>query len=120
MDLNRRGVKARVITEITKDNLHDCKEILKMATEVRHLDEIKGNFSISDEAVYQAMAIGNFVIPSKVSPSMLSSKLEHNSKEACQSTRCIFTIVRGFVERQQYFFEMLEKSYTCKTENKRN
>ena len=46
MNLKKGGVKARVITEITKDNLDYCKEILKMA-EVRHLDEVKGMYVLS-------------------------------------------------------------------------
>jgi hypothetical protein len=109
MVLKSRGVKSRVITEITKDNLDYCKEILKMATEVRHLDEVKGNFSISDQTIYQAMAVGNFLIPNKVSPLKLSSELNRNCQEAHESTQCIFTTVRGFVYQQQYFFEMLWK-----------
>jgi two-component system sensor histidine kinase VicK len=106
-DLKNRGIKIRVITEITSDNLHYCKELIKIVTEVRHLDAVKGNFSISDQAVYQATAIGNFFIPNKISPSMLSSKLEQNSQEAKQLTQSIFSTVRAFVEQQQYFFEML-------------
>jgi len=57
IDLKKRGIRARVITEITKHNLHYCRELLKVATEARHLDEVKGNFSISDGAIYQAMAV---------------------------------------------------------------
>jgi hypothetical protein len=96
MQLKRRGVKSRVITEITKDNLNYCKEILKMATEVRHLDEVKGNFSISDQTTYQAMAVGNFLIPNKVSPSMLSS-LWIRIYELC-NFRCLIP----FYERLNY------------------
>jgi two-component system, OmpR family, sensor histidine kinase VicK len=107
IDVQRRGVKTRVITEITKDNLHYCKELMKIITELRHMDEIKGNFSISDRSVYEATTIGNFLIPHKVSSSMLSSKLEQDSSEAKKSTQSIFSTVRAFVEQQQYFFEML-------------
>lgn len=109
IDLKKRRIKARIITEITKHNLHYCREFLEVATEVRHLDDVKGNFSISDGVTYQAMAVGNFLIPSKVPPSILSSELDHTSQEARQSTQCIFTTVRGFVDQQQYFFEMLWK-----------
>jgi hypothetical protein len=80
---------------------------MKIVTEVRHLDEVKGNFSISDQAVYQATVEGNFLIRREVSPSMLSSRLVHNSQEAKQSTQSIFSTVRAFVDQQQYFFEML-------------
>ena len=104
---HKRGIKSRVITEITKHNLYYCKELMKIVTEVRHLDEVKGNFSISDQAVYQATVEGNFLIRREVSPSMLSSRLVHNSQEAKQSTQSIFSTVRAFVDQQQYFFEML-------------
>jgi two-component system, OmpR family, sensor histidine kinase VicK len=108
-DQHKRGIKSRVITEITKDNLHYCKELMKIITELRHLDEVKGNFSVSDQVIYQATATGNFLIPDRVPSSMLSSKLDHNSYEAKQSTQSIFSTVRAFVEQQQYFFDMLWK-----------
>ena len=44
-----RGVKFRYITEITKDNLSYCKQIIKeFDAELRHLDNVKGNFEIND------------------------------------------------------------------------
>jgi two-component system, OmpR family, sensor histidine kinase VicK len=44
-----RGVKFRCITEVTKDNLSYCKQIIKeFDTEIRHLDGVKGNFEIND------------------------------------------------------------------------
>ncbi len=46
-DLKSRNVKVRCITEITKDNLSYCKDLMQYA-EVRHLDGIKGNFGVSD------------------------------------------------------------------------
>jgi two-component system, OmpR family, sensor histidine kinase VicK len=45
-DFKESGRKIRSITEITKDNLVDCKELMKRA-EVRHLDAIRGNFTTS-------------------------------------------------------------------------
>ena len=46
-DAKRRGVKLMYVTEITKDNLIYCKELVKMTHEL-HLDGIKGNFYISE------------------------------------------------------------------------
>ena len=43
IDMKNRGVRLRFISEITKDNLQYCKELMKIG-EVRHLDEVKGNF----------------------------------------------------------------------------
>lgn len=47
IEMKDRGVRIRFITEITKDNLQYCKELMKIA-EIRHLNEVKGNFGISD------------------------------------------------------------------------
>jgi len=44
----KRGVKMLYVTEITKDNLSYCKQLLTMVDELRHLDGIKGNFYISE------------------------------------------------------------------------
>ena len=54
--LKNRGIKLRFITEITKDNIKYCKELMKIA-ELRHLDSIKGNFGISDGKNYGGSAI---------------------------------------------------------------
>jgi hypothetical protein len=44
LDAKNRGVYLRYLTEITKDNLSYCKELIKMVHELRHLDGIKGNY----------------------------------------------------------------------------
>ena len=49
-----RGVKFRYVTEITKDNISYCKDMLKFA-EIRHLEDgIKGNFEVHDKKEYVA------------------------------------------------------------------
>jgi two-component system, OmpR family, sensor histidine kinase VicK len=53
--LKDRGVKLRWITDITKENLSDCKKLMRIA-EVRHLDEITGAFGIHDGIKYRASA----------------------------------------------------------------
>ena len=47
IDLDNRGVRQRVITEITKENIIHCKELMKFQ-ELRHLDGLKGFLSIVD------------------------------------------------------------------------
>jgi two-component system sensor histidine kinase VicK len=84
-DMKRRGIKIRFITEITKENIQYCKELQNIA-EVRHLDEIKGNFGIADGILYTA---GAKSIPSSPPPLLISST------------------VKALVEQQQYFFDML-------------
>lgn len=52
IEAKKRGVRILYITEITKDNLPYCEEIMRFA-ELRHLDAIRGNFGVSD-AEYDA------------------------------------------------------------------
>src|SRR2546430_6155240 len=71
---NKRGIKSRVITEVTKDNILYCRELMKLSIELRHLDDIKGNFSISDGEMYQATAMGDFSVANRLDNN-------HDSKE---------------------------------------
>jgi len=87
-DLKERGIRLRFIAEITKDNIGYCKELMKICSELRHLDEVKGNFGLVDGIYYRASAKAG-----KSSPPPL----------------LISTTLRAFVEQQQYFFEMLWK-----------
>jgi two-component system, OmpR family, sensor histidine kinase VicK len=87
-DLKERGIRLRFIAEITKDNIGYCKELMKICSELRHLDEVKGNFGLVDGIYYRASAKAG-----KSSPPPL----------------LIGTTLRAFVEHQQYFFEMLWK-----------
>src|SRR5919202_378216 len=48
LDIKARHIKFRYITEITKENIHYCKELMEFADEIRHLDGIKANFSVSE------------------------------------------------------------------------
>jgi signal transduction histidine kinase len=49
LDNKAKGIKIRYLTEITKDNLYYCKELLSMVDELRHLDSIRGNFYVSEK-----------------------------------------------------------------------
>jgi signal transduction histidine kinase len=86
-ELKNRGVKIRMITEVTKDNLHYCKELTQVVSQVRHLDGVKGNFAITDTE-YMSYAISK-----EVRPSSFRQIVRSTSKE--------------FVEQQQHFFHML-------------
>ena len=83
--LESKNVKARAITEITEENIAYCKELMKFA-EVRHLDNVKGTFSIADRKDYHGTAI------------------VQRSKPVLQ---IISSTVNAFVEQQQYFFDTL-------------
>ena len=53
--VENKGIKLRYVTEITKDNIRYVKEMLSFS-EIRHLDGLKGNFEVSDEKEYVAVA----------------------------------------------------------------
>jgi len=84
IEANKRGVTVRFITEITNENISNCKEIMKFA-EVRHLDKVKGHMGVS-ETEYGASAF---------------------AEEGKRLTQLIHSNVKAFVEQQQYFFETL-------------
>jgi two-component system, OmpR family, sensor histidine kinase VicK len=84
-DLLRRGIKSRFITEITERNIEYCKELRKIVYELRHLDDVKGNFAVGDSD-YIATAI---------------------QEEARPIARLIHSNAKAMIEQQQYFFQTL-------------
>jgi nitrogen-specific signal transduction histidine kinase len=85
IELNERGVRHRFLTEITKENIEYCKELAKYV-ELRHIDGVKGSFSIIDGKEYGA---------------------DPNPSELQPPTEFIHSNVKKFVDQQQYFFETL-------------
>jgi signal transduction histidine kinase len=83
-DLKSRNVQSRYITDITKDNVKYCKELMQIS-ELRHLDGIKGNFALSDKG-YTASA---------------------TLQEASLLQQVIYSNVRAILDQQQYVFETL-------------
>ncbi len=65
LDLNR-GLKTRYITEVTRRNIYNCKEMMKFAEEFHHIDRLKANFSVS-EAEYIATTAAQQVAGQPVS-----------------------------------------------------
>jgi two-component system sensor histidine kinase VicK len=78
------GVRIRQIVEITKDNLHYCKEFMGYV-ELRHMDNVKGTMAVS-ETEYVATAVLEGSMP---------------------VTQTIYSNVKAFLEQQHYFFENL-------------
>src|SRR5919112_121379 len=79
-----RGVRIRFVTEITKDNLPYCRQMMELG-EMRHLDGVQGNFGVS-ETEYLASAI---LDKETVVPLLICSN------------------VKQIVRQQQYIFETL-------------
>lgn len=86
LEARRRGIKIRYATEINKDNVSYCKQMIKLVDDLRHLDGVKGNFYIS-EREYIAPLI-----------------FHEAGKPASQ---IIYTNIKELVEHQKYVFETL-------------
>jgi two-component system sensor histidine kinase VicK len=84
-DLHFRGVRIRWITDIIKDNIIYCREVMKIA-ELRHLDGLKGGFVISDGKNYIATAV---------------------LQEEEPVTQLIYSNVEAITQFQQYVFNTL-------------
>ena len=85
LNAKKRGVKLRYVTEITKDNISYCKQLLTtMVYELRHLEGMKGNFYISESAY--------------LAPATFHEK----GKPASQ---IIYSNVKEIVEHERYVFD---------------
>jgi two-component system, OmpR family, sensor histidine kinase VicK len=84
IEAKKRGVKLYYLTEITKDNISYCKQLMTMVDELRHLDGIKGNFYVS-ESGYLAPAAAH-----------------EAGKSASQ---VIFSNITEIIEHQRYVFD---------------
>lgn len=83
-DLKTRNVKLRFITEMTKDNIEYCKELMQIS-ELRHLDMIKGNFAVSEKEFTSWATL----------------------QEASLLEQIVYSNVKAINEQQQYVFETL-------------
>lgn len=88
INIRRRGAKIRAFTEITKENIHYCKQLMKMVDELRHLDGVKGGMAVS-ESEYMATTI---------------------LEESKPLTEVIYSNVKEVVEQGQYIFDTLWRS----------
>ena len=85
IDIRKRGGEIRAFTEITKDNVNYCKELIKLVDELRHLSGVKGGLAVS-ETEYMATTV---------------------LEEAKPLTQVIFSSVKEVVEQGQYIFDTL-------------
>ncbi len=88
IDIRRRGAKIRAFTEITKENISYCKELMKIVDELRHLDGVRGGVAVN-ESEYMATTI---------------------LEESKPLTEVIYSNVKEVVEQNQYIFDTLWRS----------
>jgi len=82
------GIRLRFLTNIDSENINFCKELMKVAEVVRHVEGIKANF-----AVRKTDYIGIVTSNAEIQPSIQS--------------HIIYSNVRGIIEQQQYLFNSL-------------
>ena len=80
---NNKGSSRQYIFEIKKENLHLCKELIKMDCEIRHSDEVEANFVVNEKEYLGAITL----------------------KEPHQ--QAIYSNVLEIVVQQHYIFETL-------------
>ena len=85
IDAGNRGVRIRQITEISKNNILQCKKLMEFM-EIRHLDGLYGYFVIVDGKQFISHAYG---------------------QEAKSFPHMVTSTVKVFVQQQQYFFNTL-------------
>lgn len=90
-DLKKKNVNCRFITEVTRENIAFCKELLKIA-EVRHLQGLKGNFAVNEREYIASATMKNLQLLSQV----------------------VYSNSTAVVEQHHFFFENLwEKSISA-------
>ncbi|HKR73913.1 MAG TPA: HAMP domain-containing sensor histidine kinase [Candidatus Nitrosocosmicus sp.] len=82
-----RGVKVRFIAEITRDNIHYCKELRQYVDELRHLDGLKGAIAVSESEF-----VGTSIL-----------------REKQYLTQLLYSQEKEIVEQQQYIFDTFWK-----------
>jgi two-component system, OmpR family, sensor histidine kinase VicK len=89
--LQKRGITLRCIIEITKGNIKYCKELAKLVKELRHLEGLRSNFTISESEYI----------------SLLGSSTLNEKKDKKITTEVIYSDTKSFIEEQQYLFDIL-------------
>ena len=86
--LKEKDIKIKYLTNITKDNLSPCKKILEYVDEMRHLDGISTNFSVSESEYLATSSLIKMQQPQPID-------------------QLIYSNVDEIVEQQTYVFESL-------------
>ena len=82
IDVIKRGGKIRFITEVTKENLHYCKELKKIVTEMRHLEGLVGGIAVSESEYMSTTTLE--------AKQLLTQVFYSNAKEVVRQGQYIF------------------------------
>src|SRR6188472_869373 len=90
-DLKKGDRKVRYITDITKDNVKYCKQLMHFFDEIRHIDGLRANFSVSEKEYLASVSL----LQEDVQPQQFTELLQ----------QIIYSNVKDIVEQQKYVFE---------------
>lgn len=93
-DAKSRDTKTRCVTEITKNNLSFCKELMQLTGRLRHLEGVKANFMVSEKEYVLA-------------PLGLSYNGKSRQEGELLSSSIVYSDLKEAVEQQRYLFESL-------------
>lgn len=82
IDMINRGGKIRLITEITNDNIDYCKALMRIVTELRHLDGLIGGIAVSESEYMSTTALKK--------KQLLTISFFSNEEEVVRSGQYIF------------------------------
>src|SRR5215467_12159765 len=91
LEAKAKGTRLRFITEITQENISCTKEFMEIA-ELRHLDEVKGNFGVSDSE-YIAISTTDITAGKPVRTTTIPHAVYSNVIEDIQQQQYVFEIL---------------------------
>ena len=109
LSAKRRGVRLRYITEINHENFEDCKVLLGIIDELRHLDGVKTNFMISEKE-YLAPLI------QEKSDTIASEHIYSDMVQIVEHGRCIFdTLWSKSISAEERIGQLQENAFPQET-----
>jgi nitrogen-specific signal transduction histidine kinase len=82
MKIRNKGGKIRAVTEITRENISYCKDLMNLVDELRHLDGVRGGVAVS-ETEYMATTVLQVSTP-------LTQVIHSRAKEMVENGQYIF------------------------------
>jgi two-component system, OmpR family, sensor histidine kinase VicK len=101
-DIGKRGGHLRILTRIDEKNLATCKELAK-SVELRHLDELKGNFAVSDSEYMSSPTSTTF------QPNAMVTVIYSNAKLLVQQNRNAFETFWNMARPAEERFREIEE-----------
>jgi signal transduction histidine kinase len=81
--IRKRGGRLRILTKIDEKNVTYCKELMRNA-ELRHLDDVKGNFAISESEYISSPTSTTF------QPNVMVTVIYSNARPFIEQNRVVF------------------------------